>query len=206
MTTVDKIRNAVLGKYPLIYLLTWEENRALQILEAFAIKIFGNNDSFHVWSSVSGFSGEKMDPAAALNSILRGEKKGIFVLKDFSAYMKDPTIVRSLRDAYYTLPAKDCFLFIVSPELSVPESLSKEILLIDMDLPDENEITKQIKKILQSYPQSTLDDAVISQMCFGLKGLTLNESSHIVHRILRAKKTDPAEILQEIFAENEMIV
>jgi ATP-dependent 26S proteasome regulatory subunit len=206
MTTVDKIRNAVLGKYPLIYLLTWEENRALQILEAFATKIFGNNDSFHVWSSVSGFSGEKMDPAAALNSILRGEKKGIFVLKDFSSYMKDPSIVRSLRDAYYSLPAKDCFLFIVSPELTVPESLSKEILLIDMDLPDESEITKQIKKILQGYPQSTLDDDVISQMCFGLKGLTLNESGHIVHRILRTKKTDPAEIVKEIFAEKEMIV
>jgi ATP-dependent 26S proteasome regulatory subunit len=206
MTTVDKIRNAILGKYPLIYLLTWEENRAIQILEAFAVKIFGNNDSLHIWTSVSGFTGEKMEPAAALNSILRGDKKGIFVLKDFSTYMNEPTIVRSLRDAYYSLPAKDCFLFIVSPEFNIPESLRKEVLLIDMDLPDENEITKQIRKILQGYPQSSLDDDVISQMCFGLKGLTLNEAGHIVHRILRAKKTDAGEILKEIFAEKEMIV
>jgi SpoVK/Ycf46/Vps4 family AAA+-type ATPase len=206
MTTVDKIRNAILGKYPLIYLLTWEEGRAIQVLEAFASKLFSNSDSFHVWSCVSGFGGEKKDPAAALNSILNGDKKGIFVLKDFSAYMQDAGVVRSLRDAYYTLQAKDSFVFIVSPELTIPESLRKEILLIDMDLPDESELFKQIKKIQQSYPQATLDEAVISQMSFALKGLTLNESGHIVHRILRAKKTDAAEILKEIFSEKEMIV
>ncbi|MGH9856977.1 MAG: hypothetical protein ACRD4B_03935, partial [Acidobacteriota bacterium] len=206
MTTIDKIRNAILGKYPLIYVLTWEEGRALQILEAFATKIFNNQDSFHVWSSVSGFAGEQKDPHSALNTILSGEKKGIFVLKDFSAFMSDPSIARSLRDAYYSLQTKESYIFVVSPELNIPESLRKEMLLIDMDLPDENEIIKQIKKIQQNYPQSTLDEQVVYQMAFALRGLTLNEAGHIVHRIMRAKKTDGGEILKEVFAEKEMIV
>lgn len=207
MTTVDKIRNAILGKYPLIYLLTWEENRALQILEAFANKLFTNQqDSFHVWSSVTGFGGDKKDPYSALNSILNGDRKGIFVLKDFSAYMSDPAIARSLRDAYYMLQTKDAYIFVVSPELNIPESLRKEMLLIDMDLPDENEIIKQVKKVQQGYPQAPLDETVVYQMAFALRGLTLNEASHIVHRIMRSKKADAREILKEIFAEKEMIV
>ena len=206
MTTVDKIRNAILGKYPLIYILTWEENRALQILEAFATKVFSNQESFHVWSSVSGFAGENKDAYSALNSILNDDKKGIFVLKDFSAFMSDPSITRALRDAYYTLQAKDSFIFIISAELNIQESLSKEMLLIDMDLPDENEIIKQIKKVQQGYPQSSLDEDVIFQMAFALRGLTLNEAGHIVHRMLRGKKSDAKEILKEIFAEKEMIV
>jgi ATP-dependent 26S proteasome regulatory subunit len=206
MTTVDKIRNAILGKYPVVYLLTWEENRAIQILEAFATKLFGNQESFHVWSSVSGFNGDKKDPLSALNTILQGDKKGIFVLKDFSTYMSDPAVARSLRDAYYSLQTKDCYIFIVSPELKIPESLRKEVLLIDMDLPDENEIIKQIRKVQQNYPQSSLDDEVLNQMAFALRGLTLNEASHIVHRILRGKRNDVGGILKEIFSEKEMIV
>ena len=205
-STVDKIRNAIFGKYPLIYLLTWEESRALQILEAFASKIFGNTESFHVWSSVSGFSGDKKDPLSALNFILQNDKKGIFVLKDFAVHLNDPSVARSLRDAYYALQARDCYIFIVSPELSIPESLRKEVLLIDMDLPDETEILRQIKKVQQSYPQASLDENVIQQMAFALRGLTLNEAGHIVHRILRAKKSEVAEILKEIFSEKEMIV
>ena len=204
-STVDKIRNAVYGKYPLIYLLTWEEGRALQILEAFSAKLFGS-ESLHVWSCVNGFAGENKDPASALDSILHGEKKGIFVLKDFSPFLNDPSVIRALRDAYYSLQTKDAYIFIVSPELTIPEALRKEMLLIDMDLPDENEITKHIKKIQQSYPQSSLDDAVIGQMSFALRGLTLNEAGHIIQRIFRTKKTEAAEILKEIFAEKEMIV
>ena len=206
MNTVDRIRNAIFGKYPIIYLLTWEESRAVHILEAFASKLYGNQESFHVWTSVSGFSGDKKDPVSAIHTILNGEKKGIFVLKDFSSYIHDAAVTRSLRDAYYLLQTKDSYVFIVSPELNIPESLRKEVLLIDMDLPDENEIVKQIRKVQQNYPQSTLDDGVIQQMAFALRGLTLNEAGHIVHRILRAKKSDAREILNEIFSEKEMIV
>jgi len=205
-STVDKIRNAILGKYPLIYLLTWEEGRALQLLEAFAIKLFGSAEFLHVWSCVAGFSGENKDPVAALHSILHDDKKGLFVLKDFSSSMSTPGVVRSLRDAYYALQTKDVYVFIVSPELNIPESLRKEVLLIDMDLPDEGEITKHIKKIQQSFPQLPLDDTAIGQMAFALRGLTLNEAGHIIQRIFRAKKTGADEALKEIFSEKEMIV
>ncbi len=206
VTTVDKIRNAVLGKYPLVYLLTWEEGRALQILEAFAVKLFGNVDAMYTWSCSNGFNDNTKDPLAALHFILKSEKKGLFILKDFAPYMNDAAVVRALRDVYYTLQSRDSYLFIVSPELVVPESLKKEILLIDMDLPDESELTKHVKKVQQSYPQSALSEQVLAQMSFALKGLTLNESGHIVHRIFRGKKTDADEILREIFSEKEMIV
>src|SRR4029079_11221587 len=129
-STVDKIRNAIYGKYPLIYLLTLEEGRALQVLEAFATKIFGSAESLHVWSCVNGFAGEQKDPASALHSILHGDKKGIFVLKDFSPFLTDPSVIRALRDAYYSLQTKDAYIFIVSPEMTIPESLRKEMLLI----------------------------------------------------------------------------
>ena len=85
--------------------------------------------------------------------------------------MKDPSVTRALRDAYYTLQGKDKFLIILSPELIIPESLKKEILLIDMDLPDETELLKSVKKSQQAYPQTSLSDEVLSQITFALRGL-----------------------------------
>lgn len=212
MTSTDKIRNAIVGRYPLIYLLTWEESRAIQLLEAFTAKLFGNNNSIFTWSVATGFAGlevtgNQQDPLDALQAVLRTEQKGFFILKDFSAYMNRPEIARALRDAYYTLQGKDKFLFILSPELTIPETLKKEIFLIEVDLPDESELLKFITRIQQGYPQQPpLLPEVLEQIAFALRGLTLNETTHVMHKILRAKKTDPPEILDEIFSEKEMIV
>jgi SpoVK/Ycf46/Vps4 family AAA+-type ATPase len=205
-STTDKIRNAILGKYPLIYLQTWEEQRATQLLEAFATKLFGSAQSVRVWDCVGGFSDGNCDPLSAIKLILSSEEKGFYVLKDFSAFISQPAVARALRDAYYSLQAKDKFLFIVSPELVIPESLKKEILLIDMDLPDENELGRHLARIQQNYSQPSLAPELLSQMTFALKGLTLNEAGHILNKVFRSKKTDPNWILQQIFSEKEMIV
>jgi SpoVK/Ycf46/Vps4 family AAA+-type ATPase len=210
-TATEKIRNAILGKYPLIYLLTWEEPRALQLLEAFASKLFGSTQQVRVWNCVNGFANQissfdSRSPLQALQFILSQDEKAFYVLKDFSAFVSDPTVTRALRDAYYTLQGKEKFIFILSPELVIPESLKKEILLIDMDLPDETELSKHLTRVQQNYPQVNLPAEVTSQIVFALKGLTLNEANHILNRIFRSKKTDAEWILQQIFAEKEMIV
>src|SRR5262249_13534569 len=88
----------------------------------------------------------------------------------------------------------------------IPESLKKEILLVDMDLPDESELSKHLSRVQQNFPQASISPELSSQMVFALKGLTLNEASHILNKIFRSKKTDAAWILQQIFAEKEMIV
>ncbi|HET6267284.1 MAG TPA: AAA family ATPase, partial [Acidobacteriota bacterium] len=162
------------------------------------------------WSVVTGFSPkdglpEVREPLQAIETIMNSDSKGIFVLKDFSAFINQPPVTRALRDAYYSMAGKDKFIFIVSPELVIPESLKKEIQLVEMDLPDETELRKQITKIVQSY-SSNLPPETISQIVFALKGLTLNEATHIMNRILRAKKEKPEEILDEIFSEKESIV
>ena len=209
-TATEKIRNAILGKYPLIYLLTWEEPRALQLLDAFATKLYGSNQ-IRVWNCVNGFanhlqSSESRSALGALQYILSQDEKAFYVLKDFSAFVSDPAVTRALRDAYYTLQGKEKFIFILSPELVIPESLKKEILLVDMDLPDETELAKHLGRVQQNYPQFSNTPELTSQIVFALKGLTLNEASHILNKIFRSKKTDAGWILQQIFAEKEMIV
>ena len=210
MNAAEQIRSAITGRYPVTYLQTWEENRVIQILEAYATKMFGSAESVHTWDCVDGFSKNGMpeanDALQALRTVIDSPGKAFFVLKDFSSFMNDPAVCRALRDAYYELQNKDKFLFLVSPQVVIPETLRKEILLIEIGLPDEDELLRVVKKVQQSYPQLSLENDLISQVAFALRGLTLNEASHILHRIFRSKKTEGASAMNEIFAEKEMIV
>ena len=210
-SSTEKIRDAIVGKYPLIYLLTWEENRAIQLLEAFSAKLFGANHAVRIWSCVTGFTnhisaGKTRDPLQALESILSSDDKGFYLLKDFAPFVTQPPVARALRDAYYTLQGKDKYIFILSPELVIPESLKKEILLIDLELPDETELTKLVSRTQQGFPQMMMPPEMVSQVTFALKGLTLNESNHVLNRIFRMKKLETKEVLDQIFSEKEMIV
>lgn len=204
----DQIRNAILGRYPLLYLHTWEELRTIQLLQAFSAKMFNNESSVHVWTIVSGLDDnpETKAPLQVLQAILDSQEKGFFVLKDFSHFMADPPVERALRDAYYSLQGKDRYIAVLSPELVIPESLKKEMQLIQVGLPDETELTRLLKRVQQSYPQSEISEELFGRVVFALKGLSSNEVNHILHRIYRAKKLDPAEMLGEIFAEKELIV
>jgi SpoVK/Ycf46/Vps4 family AAA+-type ATPase len=208
MNPSDSLRNAILGRYPLIYLLSWEENRAIQLLESFSMKLFGPETPVAAWDCINGFTDGgpgPQTPAQALESILAADRKGFFVLKDFSRHVSDPQVCRGLRQAYYQLQGKDRFIFILSPELAIPESLKKEIYLIDLGLPDEGELMRNLKRLQQGY-QMALEPEAVERIVFALRGLTINESSHLLNRIFRSKKSDPSGILADIFAEKEMIV
>ena len=197
----DQIRNAILGRYPLLYLQTWEESRAVQLLQAFSVKLFNNETSVHVWTIVSGLDDNPAirEPQQVLHAILNSQEKGFYVLKDFSHFMSDPAVERALRDAYYLLQGKDRYIAVLSPEMVIPESLKKEMQLIQVGLPDETELTRLMKRVQQSYPQSEISEELFGRVVFALKGLSSNEVTHILHRIYRAKKLDPDEMLRRDF-------
>ena len=136
---VESLKNAILGRYPIIYVLTWEENRALQLLENFSSKLFGPEQPLHIWTCISGFTGngalpEAREPLQALQAIQGTSEKGFFVLKDFPDFFSDSFILRAVRDTYSALQNKDKFVFLLSSQLKIPESLRKEVLLVDLGL------------------------------------------------------------------------
>ncbi|HSP05921.1 MAG TPA: AAA family ATPase, partial [Acidobacteriota bacterium] len=211
ISAADQIRNAILGRYPVLYVLTWEEARAIQLLEAFSAKLFGNETAVYTWSCVSGLSGgptdsDTRDPLRVLQVIAKSQEKGFFVLKDFSHFISDPAVERALRDAYYLLQGKERYIVILSAQLTIPESLKKEVQLVQMGLPDETELLRQLKRIQQLYPQAEFSEELASRVVFALKGLSSNEVNHVLHRIFRSKRNGTDEFLSEIFAEKELIV
>jgi hypothetical protein len=109
---------------------------------------------------------------ALLQTIQGTSEKGFFVLKDFPEFFNDSFILRAVRDTYSALQNKDKFVFLLSSQLKIPETLRKEVLLVDLGLPDEEEVLQQVKRVQQQFPQITLAPEIQTQISFALKGFT----------------------------------
>ena len=104
-SATEEIRRALVGKNPLVYVHTWEEERAVKLLESFAAKLYKGQSPLTTWTCVGGLSGaledpEMIDPARAIQAVIDHPERGFFIFKDLSDFMEMPEVTRSLRDAY----------------------------------------------------------------------------------------------------------
>ncbi len=211
--TERQVRQAIQGGNPLLYLVTPEENRVTEMLRRIARDALGAEDAVYPWSCVHGLRTPGIEaaatraPEAALRAVLEFEGRGLFLMYDLSEFMGDPAVVRALRELYASLgESGDRFVVIVSPKLTVPDILEKELYLVFAEPPNEDEIQAEVLRVQQELEAAPLAEAVLSEVTIALKGLTLNEVDHIMHRVFRSGAGDEAAILEQIFTEKEMIV
>lgn len=216
----EQLRKVILGRHPLVYLRTWEEERAVRMIESLAQSVYGGRGRVWSWSCVQGLSvsgsdaspiAETTDPLRALQAVFEATaasppERGFAIFRDLPAFFDRPEVVRALREAYELLRSRDSFLFIVSPQIAIPELLAKEAFLVELELPSEEDLATRIRQVAGQFPGTVLEPALLDEMPAGLRGLTLNEATHILHRIFRGKKTTREEVLTEVFSEKELIV
>lgn len=146
------------ARYPLLWIVTPEEERALKEIEALAIGL--RRRLFH-WSITTGESnpalkgkrakGEgdrsKRDPVTMLNSIVESEDDAIWVLRDFHPFLKDVNVTRRLREVAFALQKSKKSVILLGPVLHIPPELEKEITVVDFALPNAEELGKLLAEI-----------------------------------------------------------
>ncbi|HVS02289.1 MAG TPA: AAA family ATPase [Thermoanaerobaculia bacterium] len=205
----EEIRRAILSRRPLLYVRTWEEERVVRLLEAFSEKLHGEKGRVVTWTSISGLggaAGDTRDPVAALAQVVAAADQAIYVFKDLTSHFDDPRVVRALREAYYALRTTETLVVVLSPELRIPENVIKEIQLIEIGLPGEDELQSLAQSIQRAYPDVPMAADVLQDMAFAAKGLTLNEATHTFHRVFRTRQVERHDALSEVFADKEIVV
>ena len=206
----DQLRSAVSGRSPLIYLLSPEEERVMAGLREVAAST--GNPPVVTWSCVQGLEGETdaaatRDPVQALEAIARRSGPGYFVLKDIAPFLGRPEVVRSLRDAYYSgRGVENRHVFLLAAELVLPDSVQKELYLVEVSPPGESEIAEQLAQTRTEHPDYGLPEGALGEVVLALKGLTEAEIRQVLHRVGRLGHSEKDEILDEIFAEKRTIV
>jgi AAA+ superfamily predicted ATPase len=226
MTGRERFVNEMLAllkaRYPIVYLLTPEEGRAVKTLQDVA-STWGAS-TFYIWSFTDGWTDyagnevsigddrDRENPRGALNTVysmkLAHDAKALFVLKDFDVFLDDAGVVRRIRDCDVALRTRPSTIVITSPRLVLPPHLQKTLHVVDFPLPDRDEIASLVDAAVRAFasrlaakgdrknvaPTPEVREEVIRL----LQGLTWDEADNIVAKSLAVRHClDPALVAAE---------
>ena len=206
----DELEFLIRARYGLIYVVSSEEERVERVIQT-----IGNarNRKVLAWSITEGFQSldgsvpvqDIRDPLRALDFIAKYEGHLICVLRDYHPYLKDPSVVRRLRDLHRVFKDSNYAQHVVllSPLLKAPQELEKELAVIDFDLPDREEIDQIVEKVSKSVPDSiplsVLDNpATREAVVEAALGLTAEEAESVFAKsLVKTRDFDIDTILSE---------
>jgi ATP-dependent 26S proteasome regulatory subunit len=203
-----EVLDLIRARYSLLYIVSSEEQRVEESL----LKLARRRDmKLGAWSITRGFvqkfgtlkGGDVKDPIKALEYINSTEGRGLFVLRDFHAFLNDPTVVRKLRDLAQDLRKAQKHVFILSAVTKIPPELEKDLSIIDWDLPNRPEINSVVEGLLRQLPAGcdpgpAKDAEGREQIVDAALGLTLIEAENTLAKsIVRHKTFNMPTILSE---------
>lgn len=209
MKAVDsrtELEHLVRARYPVIYIQSGEEERVEDAVRTIqrARSDRGQPRKLLFWSITQGFTGDAeftdlKDPIKALDFILRYEDAGLFVLRDFHPYMKDPVVVRRLRDCYRMLQEgeRPKTVLLVSPTMRVPVEMEAEVAVVDFSLPGRPEIAGLVAEFARTYGLEH-DEEARERYTEAALGLTYDEAKLVIAKsLIRHRDFDIGTILSE---------
>ncbi len=207
-----ELETLIRARYPLIYVVSWEEKRVEDALRAIARE---RGKKLNIWTVTQGFAtstGQRdhttREPLVALDNIANSPDQAIFLLKDFHAFITDFNVTRRLRDL--TLALKNSFknLVILAPILKLPPELEKEVTVLDYGLPTVDELGKLLDDIIRSVRDAPNVDTDLTpeereQVLKAAQGLTAMEAENVFAKSLVQKRTFDVDV---ILTEKEQII
>jgi hypothetical protein len=211
------------AKYPILYIVSWEERRIEQILRQVAAE---RRKKFYGWTitdgiiPLDGMEGPASDPATrnplrALDVISASLESAVFLLKDFHPFLDDaqpvadqPVIVRRLRDITNHLKESRKTLVILSPRLAYPPELEKDITVLDYALPAPDELEQSLERVMRSAREISgirlqVGPEEKEKILSAARGLTCTEAENVFARSLVMTRRLDVEV---IVAEKKQII
>jgi SpoVK/Ycf46/Vps4 family AAA+-type ATPase len=204
-----EIEDLIKARYSLIWITSPEENRVEEALRKLCVE---REMRLEVWSITEGFktiangqgTRDVKDPMKAIDHVMRAEGRSLFVLRDFHPFLKEPAVVRRLRDAATELRKTKKSLLVLSPITKIPPELEKSIsAVLDWELPNRLEIEGAARKVLPNLPAATQqviesDPTFMERVVEGALGLTLVEAENVFAKsAVRTHTFDLETILEE---------
>jgi len=213
---LNEIQRLIIARYPIIYIISWEEDRVERVLKSVAVSFASQNFKFYSWTSTKGLSlnGKLVEatqnPINLLDHIITTPDNAIFVLKDFHPFLNDSSVVRKLRDTYYAIKNNFKFIFLISPLLFIPQELKKEVTLFDFALPDYSELERLFDSIVEGYRAKAgmtinINPEEKHKYIRALQGLTLDEAQQSLNKVLFGRKVIDNSILPLLYEEKRIL-
>lgn len=215
-----KLSHLLRARFPYIYISSYEEDRATKFIKTIVtdetqIKF---PREVLIWTQASGLKSDIKDfpnttcPNKLIEFIEKYDKDSVFILYDFHVFFgnkqrpADPTIVRSLRDLIPTLKTSAVRknIIFISPDLTIPETLQKDIVIYDFPLPKLEDIKERLNKMISTNKRidtTKLSEEDKDKLCKAALGLTMQEAENAFALAMvndgKLDKNDISIILEE---------
>ena len=200
-TLMNELEVLIRARYPLIYVISWEEQRVLRQVSKIASKL-GKN--VFEWSITTGLvpagtsvqtqkhrDAATQDPLVALTNVIEHVDPALYVFKDFHPFLKgqNMSVIRRMREVAASLKNTFKTIVMVSPMFQIPPELEKDITVIDFDLPKEKDFAALLGRIIEEVKDNPklnvkINSTMREQIVHALLGLTLAEGENVLAKTL----------------------
>ncbi|WP_143438571.1 AAA family ATPase, partial [Hydrocoleum sp. CS-953] len=178
------------SRYSIIYIQTREEERVENSITESAKK--QGNRAVYLWDFVEGYQNNPNDIGFGKRNPLQGlellEKlpesaAAIFILRDFQRFLEDISISRKLRNLAKKLKSQPKNIVILAPEISVPDDLTEVITIIEFPLPNSQEISQEVERLLVAMGQS-LEKRLLDEVVRASQGLSIERIRRVLAKAI----------------------
>lgn len=178
------------AQYPLIYLVTSEEERAEQALSTLAQA--KPTKRLYLWTVTHGIveygqprsvtQHNTVSPEAAIEWVMRQREPGLFVFKDLHPFIDSPPVTRWLRDAIASFKGTQKAIVLMSPVQTVPIELEKEVVVLDFPLPTMTELNQVLTNQLDQIRNRRITTETREKLLKAALGLTRDEAEKVYRK------------------------
>jgi ATP-dependent 26S proteasome regulatory subunit len=191
----DEFNLLIRAKYPIIYVVTAEEERAEGAIEQ-TIKTNNSLREVVYYDLVHGFvhNGEAKNNLLQALQIVEQAPTNlhlVYIFRDLHRRLgkqrTDEMIVRQLRNLFRHLRSSRKTLVLISPILEIPPELEDQIAVLNFPLPAAEDIKTAIHKMVPLH-QLKLSPAGLDQLVIACMGLTLDRIKNVLAKPLAQKQ------------------
>jgi len=186
-TCADELKGLIRSGWRLIALETFEEDRAINMVERVAEAC---ERDFLRWSVASGLTNSGAEGGAGsldagLVAMASHETPAIFALLDAHRWLDDATAVRRLRDLMPTFATRRQSLVLIGPTLDVPIELLRETGRLELPLPRAEELRALFQRVLDQSSTPEAPAEILDEAVRGALGLTSSEAVRVFRKACR---------------------
>jgi AAA+ superfamily predicted ATPase len=221
----DELEILVRARYPIIYVISWEEERVERCLKEIAEK---RDKRLFTWTITQGIvkagneaprakagSGKTADPLAALDAVIDQMDPAIFLFKDFHPFTAceraNISVIRRLRDVAQHIRDTYKTIVIVAPFMQLAPELAKDVTVLEFGLPRGSDFSELLDRIIEDVKEKPqiridLDGSARERLLQAARGLTLKEAENVFAKTLVMDGKLDAEDIGVVFSEKQQII
>ena len=187
----EELNILIQAQYPLIYLVTSEEERAEKTIAAIA-QMKPQLRRVYIWTVTHGIieygqprhltQHNTVSPEAAVEWVIRQKEPGIFIFKDLHPFIDSPATTRWLRDAIAGFKGTNKVIILMSPVQHIPIELEKEVVVMDYPLPDLAELNQVLSHQLEQSRTRKTSTETREKLLKAALGLTKDEAEKVYRK------------------------